>query len=100
MANNSKVKILDEDASGKGFTRGEGFALYVLSAIQLIAVVILFLILWNLGHFIIGLAMLILYIVAQIGFLGLYQKRICVSCQNKCPFNPNISFWKTKEVEE
>lgn len=93
------MKILEEDKVNKGFSKGEGAALYVLSAIQLIAVIILFLILWNLDHFLVGFAMLILYIVAQISFLGLYQKRICVSCQNKCPFNPNIRFWTQKEVE-
>jgi hypothetical protein len=94
------MRVMAMDRNIKGFSRGEGILIYLLHAIQLLAVIALFLMLWDLGYFLTGLVLLVIYIVAVIGFLAMYQRRICVACENRCPFNPNIRFWKSHRTTE
>lgn len=30
----------------------------------------------------------------------LYRHKVCITCENKCPFNPKKSFWKRDMYED
>ena len=86
-------------STAKGFSRAEGHFLNFFSAIQVFAVVGMGSALAVMGYLWLGVLGVAVYLCGQLSFVTLYRKRLCVECENICPYNTNIDFRKETEAE-